>query len=151
MGECYKKALEFKMKYPSTVCWRLKAHSKIVEKHLNSDEQIEYVFAGQKDLGYIDIFNTYLVVLTNKRIMVASKRVLFGYHFKSITPDMYNDLTISKNIFWGKVIIDTVKEKVFFRFISGSALPEIETQITSYMMEEKKKYEEFEIVRESDK
>lgn len=142
MGNCYKKALAFKNKYSSTIAWRLKAHSKIVEKHLNKDEKILYVFAGQKDLGYIDIFNTHLIVLTNKRIMLVSKRVLFGYVFKSITPDMYNDLTICANIFWGKVIIDTVKEKVFFKFISKKALPEIETKITSYMMEQKKLYEE---------
>jgi len=77
--------------------------------------------------------------------MIVSKRVLFGYTFKSITPDMYNDLTISANIFWGKVIIDTVKEKVFFKFVSKSALPEIETEITSYMMEQKKLYEEVEV------
>lgn len=145
MGICYKKALEFKSKYPSTVAWRIKAHSKIVEKHLNKDEEILYVFAAQKDLGYLDIFNTHLVALTNKRIMIVSKRVLFGYTFKSITPDMYNDLTISANIFWGKVIIDTVKEKVFFKFVSKSALPEIETEITSYMMEQKKLYEEVEV------
>lgn len=150
MGTCYNKVLEFKKKYPSTICWRLKAHSKIIDKHLNSGEEIEYVFAGQKDLGYIDFFNTYVIALTNKRIMVVSKRVLFGYHFKSVTPDMYNDLTISKTIFWGKVIIDTVKEKMFFKYISAAALPEIETAITSYMMEEKRKYEEFEIVREKD-
>ena len=77
--------------------------------------------------------------------MLVSSRVLFGYRFKSITPDMYNDLTISANIFWGKVIIDTIKEKIFFKFISKSALPEIEIEITSYMMEQKKLYEEVEI------
>ena len=148
MGICYKKALEFKEKYPSTIAWRLSAHSKIVEKHLNLDEEVLCVFAGQKDLGYFDIFNTNLVALTNKRIMIVSKRVLFGYTFKSITPDMYNDLTISANIFWGKVIIDTIKEKVFFKFISKSSLPEIETEITSYMMEQKKLYEEVELESE---
>jgi len=36
--------------------------------------------------------------------------------------------------------IDTIKETVVLSNIDPNALPEIETQITSYMMEEKKKY-----------
>ena len=140
MESCYKKALLFKSKYPSTIAWRLHAHSKVVDKHLNPGEKVLYVFVAQKDLGYMDFFNTNLVALTNSRIMIVSSRLLFGYRFKSITPDMYNDLTIVSGLIWGKVIIDTVKEKVLYKYISKRALPEIETKITSYMMEEKKKY-----------
>ena len=29
-----------------------------------------------------------------------------------ITPDMYNDLTVNKAVFWGRIIIDTVKEVI---------------------------------------
>ena len=29
----YEKVLNFKRKYPSTIAWRLKAHSKVVEKN----------------------------------------------------------------------------------------------------------------------
>ena len=36
----YEKAKEFKKKYPNTIGWRLKAHSKIIEKHLNQGEVI---------------------------------------------------------------------------------------------------------------
>ena len=141
----YELARKFLKKYPFTIAWRVKQHCKIIDKHLNPGEKILYLFVGQKNDSMTEIFNTNAVALTDKRIMVGTKRVLFGYFFKSITPDMYNDLTISANIFWGKVIIDTVKEKVFFKFISKSALPEIETEITSYMMEQKKLYEEVEV------
>ena len=53
---------------------------------------------------------------------------------------MYNDLKISSGVIWGKVYIDTIKELVTLTNIDKKALTEIETQITSYMMEEKKKY-----------
>ena len=66
-------------KYPLTIAWRIKAHSKIIDKHLNEGEEILYAFVGQKNDRTVDIFNTYAVVLTNKRIMVATKRVVFGY------------------------------------------------------------------------
>ena len=99
-------------KYPLTIAWRIKAHSKIIDKHLNEGEEILYAFVGQKNDRSVDIFNTYAVVLTNKRIMVATKRVVFGYFLKSITPDMYNDLTIGKGIIWGRVVIDTIKDGI---------------------------------------
>ena len=53
---------------------------------------------------------------------------------------MFNDLKISSGIILGNVYIDTIKEFVTLSNISKSALTEIETQISSYMMEEKKKY-----------
>ena len=83
----YRLAREFLKKYPFTIAWRVKEHCKIIDKHLNPDEEILYVFVGQKNDRSVDIFNTYAVALTNKRIMLATKRVVFGYFFKSITPD----------------------------------------------------------------
>ena len=75
-------------------------------------EEVLYIFAGQKNGGFNTIFNTYAVVLTNKRILLATKRVVFGYFFKSITPDMYNDLTVHRGLIWGSITIDTVKEVI---------------------------------------
>ena len=53
---------------------------------------------------------------------------------------MFNDLTIKNGIIWGKVIIDTIKEKVILSNIDSNALPEIDDMITKVMLEEKKKY-----------
>ena len=53
---------------------------------------------------------------------------------------MFNDLTIKTNIIWGKVIIDTIKEKIILSNIDPNALPEIEENVSNVMMEEKKKY-----------
>ncbi len=136
----YAKAREFKEKYPMTICWRLKAHSKIIEKHLNTDEDVKYVFAAQKNANPLDIITTYVVVITNKRILLGQKRVLFGYLFTAITPDMFNDLKVQTGIVWGKVFIDTIKEHISLSNIDKSALSEIETNVTTYVMEEKKKY-----------
>lgn len=136
----YIKMKNFLRKYPFTIAWRIKQHCKIIEQHLNPEEEILYVFAGQKSDRSVDIFNTYVVAFTNKRIMVATKRVLFGYFFKSITPDMYNDLTIHKGLLFGSVVIDTIKEVITITNIDPKALNEIETNITEIMLEQKKNF-----------
>lgn len=140
MNNCYNLASKFMKKYPMTVAWRVKQHCKVIDKHLNPGEEILYVFAGQKNDRAVDLFNSCVIVLTNKRIMVATKRVLFGYFLTSITPDMYNDLTVSKRIFWGAVVIDTVKEVITISNIDYKALSEIETNITEIMIKNKKEY-----------
>lgn len=136
----YKKVKEFKSRYPLTVAWRLKAHSKIIDLHLNPGEEVKYAFAAQKNDNPLDIITTYVIALTNKRILLGQKRLIFGYFFTAITPDMFNDLEVKMGIIWGKVSIDTVKEYVPLSNIQREALPEIETFITEYMMREKKKY-----------
>lgn len=131
---------EFIKKYPMTIAWRVKKHSKVVEKFLNPDEEVKFAFAAQKNDSTTDIFNTYVVALTNKRIILGRKRLFFGFFYTSITPDMFNDLTVKMGIIWGKIYIDTVKELVILSNIDPKALDSIETNITEYMMNEKKKY-----------
>ena len=131
---------EFIKKYPMTIAWRVKKHSKVVEKFLNPDEEVKFAFAAQKNDSTTDIFNTYVVALTNKRIILGRKRLFFGFFYTSITPDMFNDLTVKMGIIWGKIYIDTVKELVVLSNIDPKALDSIETNITEYMMNEKKKY-----------
>ena len=133
----YQSALKFKEKYPKTVAWRLKQHSKIAQLHLNPDEKIEYVFACQKNHHSYEIFRTFVIVVTDKRIMLAQKRLLFGYLFISITPEMFNDLTVMMGLLWGKVCIDTIKEVSYLSNIQKEALPEIETKISQFIMEHK--------------
>ena len=142
MGEVYKRVKEFKTKYPMTVAWRLKANSRVVERHLNPDEYVIYAFPAQKSVSSLDVFSTAVIALTNKRILMGRKRALFGYFLNSITPDMFNDLKVMSSVIWGKIYIDTVKEFITLSNIDKGALDEIETQITSYMMEAKKLYPE---------
>ena len=146
----YRQVLRFKEKYPMTIGWRLKQNSSVVERHLNPDEEVRYAFIAQKNDNVFNIFNSAVVALTNKRILIGRKRVIVGYFLNSITPDMYNDMKISSGLIWGKVFIDTIKEFVTLSNISVDALTEIETQITSYMMEEKKKYGRREEEKEKD-
>lgn len=138
----YTRVKEFKRKYPFTIAFRLKAHAKVAAQFVGSDEKIIYIFAAQKNFQSYEIINTNIVILTNKRLIVATKRLIFGYFFKMITPEMFNDLTIKDGIIWGKVIIDTVKEQVILSNIDHRALAEIENNITKVMLEEKKKYKE---------
>lgn len=140
MSIVYEEAKKFKRRYPSTVAWRLKKHCKIIDQHLNPEEEVKYVFVGQRNNEFYDIISTAVFVITNKRLLIANDRLLFGYFLYSITPDMFNDLTVVSGLIWGKVIIDTVKEEVFVSNLSKRSLDEIETKVTEYMMEEKKKY-----------
>ena len=141
MNEIYKLVLQFKKKYPKTIGWRLKSHCKVAAMHLNPDEVPQYAFACQKNTYSYEIFRTFVVVITNKRILIAQKRLLFGYLFITVTPDLYNDLTVMGGIIWGKVHIDTVKEGILLSNLDKDALPEIETTITQFMIEAKKMYE----------
>lgn len=139
-GIVYKKVLEYKRLHPMTVAWRLKQNSEIVERHLNPGEKVHYVFVAQKNNNPLNIISTAVVALTSQRILIGRKRVVIGYFLDSITPDMFNDLKIYSGIVWGKVYLDTIKEFVTLSNVAKSSLREIETKISSFMMEEKKKY-----------
>jgi hypothetical protein len=141
MGKVYDQVAMFKAKYPGTITWwRLKKHAKVIEEHINPDETPLYSFAGQKTPETWDFLSTAVLTVTDKRILVAQDHILTGYTLNSVTPDMYNDLEVYSGILWGRVTIDTVKEKIVFTNIDKKALGEIETEISSRMMEEKKKY-----------
>ena len=133
-------ARKFKKKYPLTIAWRLKSNSAIIESHLNPNETVKYVFVGQKNNRFYDVFSTGVIAITNKRILIGRKRVLFGYALDSIMPYMYNDLNIRAGLIWGKLTIDTIKEEIVFSNLDKSSLDEIETNISEAMMTLKKKY-----------
>lgn len=137
-NDVYIKAKSFIDRNPGTVVWRLKAHCKVAQDLINDDEEVLYAFAAQKNASSLDIISTHVVVVTSKRLVVAQKRLIFGYFYYSITPDMFNDFTIKKGLIWGNAIIDTLKETVILSNLSGSALREIETVMTKYMMQKKR-------------
>lgn len=132
--------IKFKRKYPSTIAWRINKHASVIYEHLNPNEKITYGFVAQKGSSFSDLFFTTAVAITNKRLLVAQKRALFGYFLVSITPEMYNDLTVISGLFWGSIVIDTVKEKISLTYLSKKSLDEIETHITEFMMKQKQKY-----------
>lgn len=140
MANVYERVMEFKNKYPGTVAWRLHKHSKVIEDYINPDEEVLYAFCGQKNESWMDVFTTAVIVLTNKRLLIGQKRVVWGSFYTQITPDMYNDMQIYRGLMFGRIILDTVKEKVTITNLSKRALDEIETAISSFMMEEKKNY-----------
>ena len=125
----------FKSKYPLTIGWRLKKHSKLLLEHLHDDEVIRYAFYAQKNNSSLDVTSTGIIAVTNKRLIIGRDRVVIGYFFDTITPDMFNDLKVKSGIIWGKIEIDTVKELTILSNIDKRALTEIEREITSAMME----------------
>ena len=137
---CYELAKDFKKRFASTVAWRIFQNSKVIDEHVNPDEVVTYAFVGQKNESPFDIFQTAAVAITNKRILIGQKRVLFGYALSSVTPDLYNDMQVYQGLVWGKIVIDTVGEKIVISNLSKDSLIELETAISSFMMEEKVKY-----------
>ncbi len=131
MTKVYPLVARFIDKYPFTIAWRIKRHSKVLEKHLNPGEEILYAFSGQKNGAP---FSTCVIILTNKRILIGSKRVIFGYFLTSITPEMFNDFKVYNGILWGKVYIDTVKEFITISGLKKKALIEVETNFSEYII-----------------
>lgn len=140
MRVVYEQIKEFNKKYGSSVMWRIKKHSAVIEKHLNPGEEVKYAFAGQLNDNPLNIYCTAAVALTNKRILIGQKNILFGYSLNAITPDLFNDMQIKEGIIWGKVTIDTAKEVITITNLSKNSLDEIETNISEFMMKEKQKY-----------
>ncbi len=141
MTSTYQKVKEFKNRYPWTVTWfRLKKHSKLLDKYLHSSEKVLYAFAGQNDDIPSSFFNTAVIGITNERIIIAQDRLIVGYDLSFVTPDLYNDLKVNAGLFWGTITIDTVKELIHVSKLSNKALPEIQKEISTYMIEAKKKY-----------
>jgi len=134
----YEMVMDFKRRFPKTIAWRIDKHCNVIEKHLSDDEVIKYAFACQKNHHSYEIFRTFAVAITNERIIIAQKRLLFGYLLISITPDMYNDVTASSAIIWGKICIDTIKEVVVLSNLDKAALPEIQNAITDFVLDNKK-------------
>lgn len=140
MNNIYGKVKEFRNKYSGGIAWRLKRHSEVIEKHLNPGEEVLYAFYGQKNIGPFEWFDTYVGVITNKRMLFGHKNLLWGYVLSSVTPDLYNDLQIFQGLIWGKIVIDTAKETIVLTNLPKHGLDDIETNISEYMMEQKKLY-----------
>ncbi len=137
MAGIYERAAEFKKKFPMTIAWRLKKNSKIVEKYLKDDEKVLYVFAAQKNNNPFDIFTSAVIALTNQRIIIGRKRVIFGYFFDSVTPDLFNDLKVLSGVIWGKIHIDTAKEFITLSNLDKQSLPQIEEMVGVCMKNKK--------------
>ena len=137
----YEMVLRFRKDNPGTLAFRVKKHAAVVQKHLNPGEKVLYCFCGQKNVESWMFINSCVVALTNKRIMIGQKRLLWGYFFTTITPDLYNDLKVRSGLIWSDIEIDTVRENVYLSNISHSGAVEIETNITEFMMKEKQKYD----------
>ena len=142
MATIYEMVNEYKLKYPGTVAWRIQKHAKVIEDYLNPGEEVIYAFCAQKNDNWCDVFSSSVIALTNKRLLIGQKRVLWGSFYTQVTPDLYNDMEIYKGLIFGRITIDTVKEKIVLTNLSKSSLDEIETAISEFMMQEKKKYKD---------
>lgn len=140
MGKIYDKIFDFNQKYSGGITWRIKKHARVVEDYINPDEEVLYAFCAQKNDKITEIFNTFAIVVTSKRILLGHKKLIWGSFLYSVTPDLYNDLKVYNGLFWGKIIIDTVKEEITLTNLPKKSLDEIETTISAFMIEAKQNY-----------
>ena len=140
MNNTYIKAKEFKRKYSLTMAFRLQKHASVIEQHLHADEKINYVFCGQKGKAPLFFNKSCVVAITNERLVIGQKRLLWGYFFTTVTPDVYNDFKVFNGMIWSDILIDTLDEEVFITKLAPSGAIEVQKHITKFMMEEKKKY-----------
>jgi len=130
---------KFKKKYPMTIACNLSKHSKVAESIIDNDENVLYAFCGQKNDSYKLLFDTCVVVVTNKRIIVGQKRLLWGFNITIVTPELFNDLKLYAGLMFGKVEIDTVKEVIFISNLDKKSLDEIETNVNNIMLKNKRR------------
>ena len=140
----YKLVCRFKRKYPMTIANFLKRHSRVAESIVDKDENIVYAFCGQKNDTNGMIFDTCVVVVTDRRLIIGQKRLLWGYQISTITRDLFNDLKISSGLLWGRIEIDTVKEVTYISNLDKKSLDEIETYINRVMIQKEVKEEDVE-------
>ena len=134
-----KMVTRFKRKYPWTIAFNLKKHAMVVESIIDNDEKVLYAFCGQKNDTHRIIFDTCVLALTDKRLIIGQKRILWGYQITTVTPDLFNDLKINAGLLFGRIEIDTVKEHIFISNLDKKSLDEIETNINKMMLENKRK------------
>ena len=99
----YDLVCRFKRKYPMTVANFIKRHTKVAESIVDKDEEILYAFCGQRNDSYTVIFDTCVVLVTSKRLIIGQKRTLWGYQLTTVIPEYFNDLKLYIGLCWGTV------------------------------------------------
>ena len=64
-NEIYNKVRDFKARHGITLSWRIKAHSRVAEEHLNNDEEVLYAFAAQKPANAFLEWHLFITILSN--------------------------------------------------------------------------------------
>ena len=93
-----------------TKSWGVK-HFQLIADNLKNEEKVLIAFIGLHN--YISATkhdNNFAYVLTNKRFMMAQKK-LVGEAFQTVSLDNINDITFESGIAFGIVTVDTIKEK----------------------------------------
>ena len=134
----YPKVIRFKRKYSMTIAFRLAKHCKVVDNIIDKDEKVLYAFCGQRNDDNRFLFESCVVALTNKRIIIGEKR-FFGYYVINVRTELFNDLKIRAGLLFGHVEIDTVKENIHISNLDKKSLDEIETMVNRVISDNRKR------------
>ena len=126
MGIIYEKAMKFKSKYSGSISFRLKEHSKFAEKYLVDGEKVLHVYCGCRDF-----FHTRVLVITDKRVMVAHKNLLFGGYCSSIDKNEICEIGTHKGIIWNEITLSTLTDLFcYIGKLTSSAAAQMKEEIT---------------------
>ena len=146
MAGVYEKLRKFKKKYPLTVGWRLKSHCKIIEKHLNPGEEVNYVFVAQKTDTFFDFISTYVIAFYANEIPIdggpESINGLPGMILGLVVPSQHLSYFATKVEFNDGVVLD---KKIFdnakTQRMSRAEIDKMMTQsMSNFMNKETVKY-----------
>jgi hypothetical protein len=107
MGIVYEKILRFKNKYPSTFALRLKKHAEVAEKSLMKGEKVYEAYCACNEN-----FRSYAIVITDKRIILAHKNLMFGYHVESISKDKIYKIDNEQGFKWSEISLNSLTETI---------------------------------------
>lgn len=91
--------------------WGIK-HFQLVVDMLQPDEDVKMCFLGIHNYKSPTTHdNTFAYAITNKRIIMAQKK-MFGQVTQTVQLDYVNDITTKSGLMFGIVMIDTMKETI---------------------------------------
>ncbi len=86
-------------------------HFDIVAKNLKQDEDVLMAFIGLHNYQSATKHdNNCAYVITNKRIMIAQKKII-GEFFQIVSLENLNDVTLNSGMIFGVIVFDTIKER----------------------------------------
>ena len=133
MKKVYEKVKEFKEKYPGTIAFRLREHSDVAEDNLIDGEEVQYAFCGTDAAK-----KSRVVALTDRRVIVARKELIYGSYCWSINRDQICSVSVSNGLLWSRVSIKTLTETfAYIDLIEPTALNEIQNNLTGKVITKK--------------
>lgn len=110
----YEKVMEFKNKFSGVPATRLERHAEVAMKSLAEGENVLHVYCGLDEF-----YRTQIVVVTDRRVIVARKKLLFGSRISSIDRDKVCNIHNRRSLLWNDIFFNTLTENFAYLHMLG--------------------------------